>query len=115
MRRRQRDGKPMLKRSAPAFGPFVSLLAVPTLITMGLAGVWHGAGWQFVVFGLLHDALLVLNHAWRFTGRKLVGEFDPGPIGPAAAVLVTFLTVTVPLGFFQASSLEQRKCGGLGK
>src|SRR3546814_12791424 len=73
---------------------------------MGLAGVWHGAGWQFVVFGLLHGALLVLNHAWRFTGRKLVGEFDPGPIGHAAAVLVTFLTVTVTLVFFTAASLE---------
>src|SRR3546814_18540125 len=74
MRWRQRDGKPMLKRSAPAFGPFVSLLAVPTLITMGLAGVWHGAGWQFVVFGLLHGALLVLNHAWRRSEERRVGK-----------------------------------------
>lgn len=106
MRRRQRASKPMLKRSAPAIGPFVSLLAIPTLITMGLAGVWHGAGWQFVAFGLLHGALLVLNHAWRFAGPKLGPRLGLGRIGHAACVLATFLTVTVTLVFFKAASLE---------
>lgn len=119
MRRRQRAGKPMLKRSAPDAGAFVSLLAVPTLITMGLAGVWHGAGWQFVVFGLLHGALLVLNHAWRFAGHKLVPDVDLGRAGRAASVLATFLTVTVTLVFFKAASLAQaltvlRGMAGLG-
>src|SRR5690606_1513201 len=64
-RRRVQAGKPLLKRSAPTLGPFLVLLALPTLITMGLAGVWHGAGWQFVVLGLLHALLLIVNHAWR--------------------------------------------------
>lgn len=119
MRRRQRAAKPMLKRSAPAIGPFVSLLAVPTLITMGLAGVWHGAGWQFVAFGLLHGVLLVLNHAWRFAGPKLGPGLGLGTVGHAACVVTTFLTVTVTLVFFKAASLEHaltvlRGMAGLG-
>jgi D-alanyl-lipoteichoic acid acyltransferase DltB (MBOAT superfamily) len=105
-RRRARKGKPLFNRSAPSVGPFVVLVAVPTLVTMGLAGIWHGAGWQFVVFGLLHGALLVGNHAWRSL-RKVWGiDGSLAWPGRAIAVLVTFLAVTVTLVFFKASSLE---------
>lgn len=119
MRRRQRDGKPMLKRSNPQPGPFVSLLAVPTLVTMGLAGIWHGAGWQFLVFGLMHGLMLVVNHAWRFAGHRLLPGLRLGPAGHAAGVLATFLLVTVSLVFFKAASLEHaltvlRGMAGLG-
>ena len=39
---------------------------------MGLTGIWHGAGFQFLVFGLLHAMYLSVNHAWRIfvVGRK---------------------------------------------
>lgn len=33
--------------------------------TMVLAGLWHGAGWTFVVWGAWHGAALCLNHFWR--------------------------------------------------
>ena len=32
---------------------------------MGLAGIWHGAGLQYLIFGLMHAAYLSINHAWR--------------------------------------------------
>lgn len=35
------------------------------LIVMSLAGLWHGAGWTFVFWGLIHGVLLAANHAWR--------------------------------------------------
>ena len=73
---------------------------------MGLAGIWHGAGWQFLVFGLLHGALLVANHAWRYAGHRYGLDWNLGWPGRAAGVLATFLTVTVTLVFFKASSLE---------
>ncbi len=34
-------------------------------ITMGIAGLWHEAGWTFLLFYLLHALALVLNHWWR--------------------------------------------------
>src|SRR5205823_6416729 len=34
------------------------------VITMGLGGLWHGAGWGFLVWGLLHGAYLCVHHAW---------------------------------------------------
>ena len=33
--------------------------------TMLLCGLWHGAGWQFVIWGGLHGGLLVLEGLWR--------------------------------------------------
>ena len=35
------------------------------LITMLLGGLWHGAGWTFVVWGGLHGVYLIINHLWR--------------------------------------------------
>lgn len=33
-------------------------------ITMILGGLWHGASWNFVLWGVLHGAYLAVNHAW---------------------------------------------------
>lgn len=37
-------------------------------VTMLLGGLWHGAGWQFVVWGGLHGLMLAVVHAWRRAG-----------------------------------------------
>lgn len=52
------------------------------IVTMLLGGIWHGAGWTFAVWGLLHGLFLTTNHVWRkitadfsFRCPKLVGQF----------------------------------------
>lgn len=35
------------------------------LITMFLGGLWHGAGWTFVLWGVCHGFFLIINHTWR--------------------------------------------------
>ena len=51
-----------------AFMPLIGNRRVHTLgalfVTMLLCGLWHGAGWNFLVFGLYHGALLVLTSLW---------------------------------------------------
>ena len=42
-----------------------------TLVTMGLCGLWHGAGTTFVVWGLLHGVGLIVNHAWDRSGLAM--------------------------------------------
>ena len=46
--------------SREGFGRFM----VATMVTMGLCGLWHGAGWTFVIWGLIHGAGLVVCRAW---------------------------------------------------
>ena len=42
---------------------------------MLLGGLWHGAGWTFVVWGALHGLYLVVNHAWH-AARPHLGLAD---------------------------------------
>jgi hypothetical protein len=39
--------------------------AIPVIVTFVVAGVWHGAGWTFLVYGLLHGVAIAINLAWR--------------------------------------------------
>jgi alginate O-acetyltransferase complex protein AlgI len=41
------------------------------MTTMILGGLWHGAGWNFVLWGFLHGIYLVINHGWQaLTGKR---------------------------------------------
>lgn len=44
---------------------FFKASALPMLITFTASGLWHGAGWTFIAFGVLNGIALVINHAWR--------------------------------------------------
>ena len=40
-------------------------IGIPTFVTFFVLGIWHGAGWTFVVFGLLQAVYTCSNEAWR--------------------------------------------------
>jgi D-alanyl-lipoteichoic acid acyltransferase DltB (MBOAT superfamily) len=63
-----------------------------TVITMALVGLWHGAGWNYIVFGLAHGIMLVINHLWRKTPFSLSLLKVPGY--HVLCVLLTFFCVT---------------------
>lgn len=107
MRRRAAKGLALLKAGDTTWWGFLSMLAAPAFFTMVVVGVWHGAGIQFFIFGLLHGTYLCVNHAWRFFGPKPA----KGPANPALAWLdgtwkwtLTFLGVLVSLAFFRAKT-----------
>ncbi len=56
------------------------------LITMTLGGLWHGAGWTFVFWGLLHGLYLSVNHLWRTAGLRM-HSFIAWPLTLLAVVL----------------------------
>jgi D-alanyl-lipoteichoic acid acyltransferase DltB (MBOAT superfamily) len=71
--------------------------------TMLLGGLWHGANWTFVIWGALHGAGLIVNHAWR--------AFTPRARWAAHAAVrcfnwtLTMLTVVTAWVIFRADSL----------
>jgi alginate O-acetyltransferase complex protein AlgI len=69
------------------------------LLTMFLGGLWHGAAWTFVVWGLYHGGLLAA-HAW-LRDRNWV------PRSHVLSVAATFLTVVVGWVFFRARSVGE--------
>jgi D-alanyl-lipoteichoic acid acyltransferase DltB (MBOAT superfamily) len=75
------------------------------LTTMLLGGLWHGAGWTFVVWGGLHGAYLVINHAWHGLRARLGHDLSRSTWpGRTVAMAVTFLAVVVAWVFFRAES-----------
>lgn len=75
------------------------------LITMLLGGLWHGAGWSFVVWGGLHGFYLVMHQGWLAL-RQYLGWHHSSRVANAFAVLLTFFMVVIAWVFFRASSFE---------
>jgi D-alanyl-lipoteichoic acid acyltransferase DltB (MBOAT superfamily) len=69
-RRRAARGRPVFGGRNTTVGAFVILLMVPTILTMLVSGVWHGAGYLFILWGLVHGVLLSINHAWRLLAAR---------------------------------------------
>ncbi len=67
------------------------------LITMLLGGLWHGAGWTFIIWGGVHGVYLIFNHIWRRTGIRLHASI---------CWLVTFVAVVVGWVIFRSDSIE---------
>ena len=74
------------------------------MATMVLGGLWHGAGFNFIVWGLLHGVYLMLNHAWVALAARL-GLARRGPAWKLAGVAVTFGAVCVAWVFFRATDI----------
>ncbi len=74
------------------------------MITMLLGGLWHGAAWSFVVWGLLHGIFL---SAHRLRGaHEATGRPAPPTRADEGRIIATFHLVTLAWVFFRASSLS---------
>lgn len=82
-----------------AFRRYINLM-----VTMLLGGLWHGAGWTFMLWGGLHGLYLCLNHAWHHL-RKRGGGYSGAPrrIRTVVSVLFTFCLVVIAWVPFRAA------------
>ena len=96
------------------------------MIVMLLGGLWHGAGWTFVLWGALHGFYLLVNHAWRhikterqaaLVANGLVPDHErrlvhkllhslSGAIGSIASHALTLVAVIVAWVIFRAESVD---------
>ena len=105
-RRRVQQGKSLIKRGVGSLGAFAELITLPTIITMFLAGLWHGAGWQYIVFGLLHGFYLTINHGWHMILKSRGYNLKQTSwLGKRIGQSITLLAVVVAMVFFRASDV----------
>ncbi len=76
-----------------------------TLITMGLAGLWHGSAMHFVFWGLFMGMLLILHRVWKQYTRKWKKQKD-NPLFNTFSIAFTFTTVCLSLVFFRSPDLH---------
>jgi alginate O-acetyltransferase complex protein AlgI len=70
---------------------------IALMLTMSLGGLWHGAGWLFIIWGTLHGVGLTVDLLWRRFGLQMP---------PLAGWIATFAFVTLTWIFFRAPSLN---------
>lgn len=101
-------------RGLSAWPMFIVGVGIPTLVTFVAVGAWHGAGWTFIVFGLMHALYINVHEAFsefqKQRRRKLrkAGRPLPPPQGPGHAVwarAVTLLAVVYANIMFKAHSV----------
>jgi D-alanyl-lipoteichoic acid acyltransferase DltB (MBOAT superfamily) len=92
-----------LIRNTPG-GVLFSKAMLVTIVSMGIAGMWHGAGWTFIAYGLAHGALLAINHCWRKTpiakkiGRQTSFKYF--------AIFLTYTAVTLTMALFRSPDID---------
>ncbi len=105
-RRRVKQGKKISRKANGRVEGFAQMVALPTTLTLFLAGVWHGAGVQFVIFGLLHAVYLLLNHAWRTWQTRWPVMLNPSRLPTrlkgVGSILLTYGAVLLAQVFFRA-------------
>jgi D-alanyl-lipoteichoic acid acyltransferase DltB (MBOAT superfamily) len=77
------------------------------LATMLLGGLWHGAGWTFVIWGGLHGVYLVVNHGFRALQSRLGVDVNRTTLlGRTLGRTTTFVAVVAGWVFFRATSID---------
>lgn len=89
----------------------VALLYAASLITMLLGGLWHGAQWTFVIWGLLHGLGLIVVRWWQNTHSQhktaywLSGRHTA--LAQTLSVFATFHFICLTWIFFRAETFAQ--------
>ncbi len=86
-------------------GQFIAFRNV--MITMAIGGLWHGANWTFVIWGVMHGLGIGVNNIWRFLHRTYSKEVPKAQnfaklIYKFFGTLLTFHFVTLLWVFFRA-------------
>ncbi len=95
------------------WGAFAASVGFPTFLTFLIVGVWHGAGWSFVIFGLMHGIYVTAFEIWRERRskrqrrlRKLGKKMpEPGLLRITGARLVTLVAVACANVVFRAKTV----------
>lgn len=78
-------------------------------LTMVLSGLWHGASWNFVLWGAIHGAACVVHRLFTQI-RKRNGYQEATKMGKGIAVLLNFVFVCISWVFFRAESIGDAFC-----
>ena len=76
------------------------------LATMLIGGIWHGAGWTFIIWGGMHGVGLIINHAWKILCDKYrqLAKFRNSALWTVAASVLTLIFVFLAWIVFRAEN-----------
>lgn len=84
---------------------FLSIV-IPYIVSFFFVGLWHGAGWNFIMFGIINGAYIIIFNFWKSLKNKLNILQKRNFIYDIFSQLLTFLSFVIALIFFRSSNLE---------
>lgn len=70
-------------------------------VTFLVSGIWHGANWTFIVWGILHGVCQIIEKALGWNKKDYMG------LARFGRILLTFLIVTIAWTIFRSPSIEE--------
>lgn len=83
---------------------------ISIFVTFAVSGIWHGAKWTFVIWGILHGMLLIFGRLTQKTRGMIVKKLminKPRFLYDGFRIIITFWCMTITAVFFRAQSLTQ--------
>ncbi len=95
------------------WGAFAASVGFPTFLTFLVVGIWHGAGWTFVIFGLMHGTYVTafeISRELRTRRQRRLRKLGkkpppPGALRVAGAHVVTLVAVMCANAVFRAKTV----------
>ena len=82
------------------------MVSLSLLITFFLSGLWHGAGWKFIVFGVMHGVAILLFRLFKtFKKRAGIDRKTSHPVMFVVSIAFTYLWFCTTALFFRAEEL----------
>ncbi|MDB4542975.1 MBOAT family protein [bacterium] len=103
-RSRMKKGKPVMGRRRPELETFIILVSWPTMFVMIVSGFWHGSGFTYILWGVMHGVFLVINHAWRQWRPKWDSQLYDRVMSPLG-FFITFTAIVLSMVMFRAGSV----------
>jgi alginate O-acetyltransferase complex protein AlgI len=75
--------------------------SLPFLLTMTMIGLWHGAGWNYVIWGFIHGVYLVLAYTWKSSKLR-----KRHPLPRLLSWAITFLAVVFVFVWFRSENID---------
>jgi D-alanyl-lipoteichoic acid acyltransferase DltB (MBOAT superfamily) len=103
----------VIMRDMTGWSAFAIGVAIPVFVTFVAIGVWHGAGWTFALFGVMHAAYICTNEAWREWGQQRRRRLrragrtvaEAGPASLLAYHVLTLMAVMFANVLFRAKTV----------
>ncbi len=76
--------------------------AINVIVVFGVSGLWHGANWTFVFWGLIHAFYLLLYRFWTHLSKVV----DPGPLHSFISRMITFSCVVLAFVTFRSENVS---------
>lgn len=89
-------------------GVFALNILIPPMFAFFCVGLWHGAGWNFILFGLVHGAYIVIHNIWVKIKNKIPENkrIKENNITNIISRFITFTVVVFSFVIFRAENVE---------